>query len=245
MREGAEIASPLFLWTSIGFYGLLRHELLGPSWSWWCAAWLAMGCWVISKGVGFLPAMLLVPWAWLYGRGAVGLPRFRWPWAGRLAPLLLLLPVLAWLLPMLVLVLVAQRADPALVAYRDNILFQQTMPRYADAGHHYHWFGYYLVEVAPILWLPLTFLLPWTMWPFIRRLRHGDPVGPLQPCQLASLFGIPGGAGEYEPSVDQSTRGIAPARQDDQRAGAAAHAFCAKAVMKSARAWQPSVGMAL
>ena len=182
----AQIDAFLFLWTSIGFYGLLRHLLLGPSWCWWCLAWLAMGCGVISKGVGFLPALMLLPWAWLRWRGGGGLSRIHWTWGGGLAPLLLFVPVLAWLLPMLVLV--AQSGDPALVAYRDNILFHQTAQRYINAGHHYHWFGYYVIEVAPVLWLPMTLLLPWTSRPFLRRLRRGDPLVVLSLASVALIL---------------------------------------------------------
>jgi 4-amino-4-deoxy-L-arabinose transferase-like glycosyltransferase len=75
---------------------------------------------------------------------AIGLPAF-------------LLAVATWLVPMLL----AANADPALAAYRDEILFRQTVDRYASAWHHREPFYYFIVQVIPGLWLPLTLLLPW------------------------------------------------------------------------------------
>ncbi len=44
---------------------------------------------------------------------------------------------------------IAATTDPALVAYRDGILFQQTVDRYASAWHHVKPWYYFLVEVIP------------------------------------------------------------------------------------------------
>jgi 4-amino-4-deoxy-L-arabinose transferase-like glycosyltransferase len=68
-----------------------------------------------------------------------------------------LLAVGTWLVPMLL----AANADPTLAAYRDEILFRQTVDRYASAWHHREPFYYFIVQVIPGLWLPLTLLLPW------------------------------------------------------------------------------------
>ena len=57
--------------------------------------------------------------------------------------------------------LMAANADPALAAYRDEILFNQTIHRYGNAWHHRQPFWYFLVNVIPALWLPLTLLVPW------------------------------------------------------------------------------------
>ena len=78
-----------------------------------------------------------------------------WRWA--LGPLALLAAVAVWLAPMLI----AANHDPALAQYRDEILFKQTVNRYADPWHHREPFWYFFVEVIPPLWLPLTALLPW------------------------------------------------------------------------------------
>ena len=55
----------------------------------------------------------------------------------------------------------ASAADPTIAAYRDEILFRQTVDRYTSAWHHREPFWYFIVQVIPGLWLPLTLLLPW------------------------------------------------------------------------------------
>ena len=60
------------------------------------------------------------------------------------------------------MLLVAQ-GDPALAAYRDEILFRQTLDRYANAWHHREPAWYFITNVIPWMWLPLTALLPWLL----------------------------------------------------------------------------------
>jgi 4-amino-4-deoxy-L-arabinose transferase-like glycosyltransferase len=62
--------------------------------------------------------------------------------------------------------LTAALHDPAIAAYRDNILFKQTVKRYASAWHHREPFWYFIVSVIPALWLPLTALIPWLIKPW-------------------------------------------------------------------------------
>jgi hypothetical protein len=132
-----------------------------------------MGLGVITKGVGFLPALALLPYAWARWRRWAGIPRFRFPWwHGVLGPLTLLAVIAAWLLPMLVAV--AASGDLALEAYRDEILFHQTATRYVAAWHHERWCGYFLLEVAPWAWLPLTLAMPWLLPGWWRRLRRHE-----------------------------------------------------------------------
>jgi len=174
--RSAQIDALLCAWTTLGLYGLLRHLLLGPAWRWCWIGCAACGAGVITKGVGFLPLLVLLPWLLLRWRGrlqpsAPSRPAAAWRWA--LAGLCLAAPVMAWLLPLLLHV--AASDDPALHAYRDELLFRQTLTRYADAWHHHHWFGYYLVEVLPPLWMPLTLLAPWLLPAWWRRLRRLDP----------------------------------------------------------------------
>jgi 4-amino-4-deoxy-L-arabinose transferase-like glycosyltransferase len=153
----AQIDATLLFWVVLSLYGLLRHVLLGPAWIWYAVGWAAAGFGVITKGVGFLPLLILIPFAILRdGRWsprtrnasaamwAIGLPAF-------------LLAVATWLVPMLL----AANAEPTLAAYRDEILFRQTVNRYASAWHHREPFWYFIVQVIPGLWLPLTLLLPW------------------------------------------------------------------------------------
>jgi 4-amino-4-deoxy-L-arabinose transferase-like glycosyltransferase len=59
------------------------------------------------------------------------------------------------------LVVVANSHDVALAEYRDTILFHQTVGRYVSAWHHRHPWYYFIVEVIPPLWLPLSCLLFW------------------------------------------------------------------------------------
>jgi hypothetical protein len=76
--------------------------------------------------------------------------------------------VALWLLPMLL----ATGSSPDLVAYRNDLLFHQTVVRYADAWHHREPAWYYFSNVIPWLWLPLIALLPW-LWPHWRRAWSG------------------------------------------------------------------------
>ncbi len=57
------------------------------------------------------------------------------------------------------LIAVALSGDPALQAYRDEILFHQTVTRYASAWHHQQPFYYYLTVILT-MWLPLRPLVP-------------------------------------------------------------------------------------
>jgi len=169
----AQIDMVLALWTTLALYALLRHLLLGPAWGWWYVAFAAMGVGIITKGVGFLPLLLLLPYAVLRGRRWPGVPRFRFPWwQAALGPLVMLGVAAAWAVPMLLTV--AGSGDAALAGYRDNLLFKQTGQRYAAAWHHVRWAGYYLANVVPWAWLPLTLTLPWLLPAWWRRWRRRE-----------------------------------------------------------------------
>jgi 4-amino-4-deoxy-L-arabinose transferase-like glycosyltransferase len=155
----AQIDATLLFWVVLGLYGLVRHLLSGPAWGWYALGWAAAGFGVITKGVGFLPLLILIPFALL--RGPNWSPRMQGSSVAGwfIGPLAFLLAVSTWLVPMLL----AANADPTLAAYRDEILFHQTVGRYTDAWHHREPFWYFIVQVIPGLWLPLTLLLPWLM----------------------------------------------------------------------------------
>jgi 4-amino-4-deoxy-L-arabinose transferase-like glycosyltransferase len=158
--RGAQIDPTLCGLTTLSLYGLLRHLLLGPSWGWYFIGGLAAGVGVVTKGVGFLPLLVLLPYAFFKMRGFNGLAQLdgggaRWA----LVVLGFLVGVAIWLVPMLTAV--ATRNDPSLVAYRNEILFHQTVERYAAAWHHVEPWYYFIVEVIPPLWLPLSLLLFW------------------------------------------------------------------------------------
>jgi 4-amino-4-deoxy-L-arabinose transferase-like glycosyltransferase len=169
MRQ-AQIDATLLFWVVLSLYGLLRHLLLGPAWGWYALGWAAAGFGVITKGVGFLPLLILIPFALLRSPGWS--PRVQGtrvvPWL--IGPLAFVAAVSTWLVPMLL----AANADPSLAAYRDEILFRQTVGRYTDAWHHREPFWYFIVEVIPGLWLPLTLLLPWLVPLFRNAWRARD-----------------------------------------------------------------------
>lgn len=167
----AQIDMFLCFWTTLALYGLLRHLVLGPSWPWYFTAFAAMGLGVISKGVGFLPLLILIPYAVARWRGFRNVRRIEapwWRWALGVVPLLA--AVCLWLVPMLLAV--ARSGDPALEAYRDDILWGQTVERYASQRGHRRWIGYFFIFPGPFLWLPLTILLPWALPAWWRRLRQ-------------------------------------------------------------------------
>jgi 4-amino-4-deoxy-L-arabinose transferase-like glycosyltransferase len=158
MKAG-QIDGVLCFWTTLSLYGFCRHLLLGPDWRWYAVAGLACGLGVITKGVGFLPFLVLIPWAFAARRGWP-LPHIDWS-GGRwlLAPLAFALAVGLWLIPMLLAT--SGAADPELGQYRDNILLKQTVTRYADSWGHLKPPWYLFTNAIPPLWLPLSFLLPW------------------------------------------------------------------------------------
>lgn len=173
IQRAGQIDGFLCLWTALGLYGMARHLLLGPAWGWFYAACAAMGFGIISKGVGFLPVLMFVPYAYAARQGWSGVVRL--PGEGR-AWLLGLLVALAaigtWLLPMLVKV--ALFGDEASRAYVGEILLRQTARRYANAWHHREPFWYFFTTVIPKYWLPLVLALPWLVPAWRRQLAKRD-----------------------------------------------------------------------
>ncbi|MBP7797398.1 MAG: glycosyltransferase family 39 protein [Thermoanaerobaculaceae bacterium] len=155
---------------SLGVCSLIR-ALTDGRWPWWALGWTAAGLGVITKGVGFLALLVLLPALWTH---RLRLRRSSWrAWMLALTgPLCFAAVIAAWVAPMLVAV--QETGNPALAAYRDNILFHQTVTRYADAWHHLKPWFYYLVNVIPAFWLPISLLLPWLVGPWLRSIRLGD-----------------------------------------------------------------------
>ena len=171
--RGGQTDALLILWTTLGLYGLVRHLTAGPAWGWYAVASVAMGLGVMTKGVGFLPLFLLAPYIYGRWRGFRGLAPIaptdpRW----LLGPLLLLATVAAWLGPLLVRV--AGSEDPTLHGYARNLLVTQTVERMVAARQHREPFWYFLVEVIPVVWLPVVVGLPWLVPAWRRRLTRGD-----------------------------------------------------------------------
>jgi len=158
----AQIDPTLVLFTTLAFYGLCRHLLLGPHWRWFWAGCFAAGLGVILKGVGFLPLLMLLPFALMQRSRWQGLAPLGggngWRWSG--GALAFLAAIALWLVPMVVVAL--SGGDPEHRAYLDNLLFKQTATRYANAWHHHQPFWYF-AQVIGLQWLPFSLALLW-LW---------------------------------------------------------------------------------
>jgi 4-amino-4-deoxy-L-arabinose transferase-like glycosyltransferase len=171
LRVG-QIDSFLCLWIAVGFYGMARHLLLGPAWGWFYLACLAMGLGIISKGVGFLPALMLLPYVYAVRKGWQGVAIM--PGQGRrwaVGFLMLLSGCAVWLAPLLANVWLHGGAEE--LAYLKEILLHQTGDRFASAWDHREPFWYFLT-VIPQYWLPLVLALPWLVPVWRRQLQRHD-----------------------------------------------------------------------
>ena len=61
VMRGAQIDPVLCFLVTLSLYALLRHLLLGPAWGWYVIGGFVAGLGVITKGVGFLPLLVLIP----------------------------------------------------------------------------------------------------------------------------------------------------------------------------------------
>jgi len=169
--RNAQIDPLLLGWMTLANYGLLRHLLLGPCWRWFAVGCFFAGVGVATKGVGVLALLMLVPYL-VARRGHwrhLALPTGGWRWAGGLA--LFFVAILGWLLPML---LIAHAdGDPQHAEYVQNILFGQTVHRYATPTGHIH-SPFYFLGIIVVDWLPLSLLLPWALPAWWRRLKRRD-----------------------------------------------------------------------
>ena len=169
----AQIDMVLVAMTTASLWALLQYLLLRRSWPLLAFGTFAAGLGTVTKGVGFLPLLVFLPW--LASRKRPGPPpgsdgQRTWHALAGLGGFAAGLGV--WLVPMLWAV--ATRGDPALQAYATEILWGQTGTRYASPSHHIKPAWYYL-QVAATLWLPGALLLPWLVPAWWRRLRRGDP----------------------------------------------------------------------
>lgn len=250
----AQIDMVLTFFTTLAAYGLLRHALLGPATGCWLLGWGACGLGILSKGVGFLPLLMLPAWVALAARGRA--PRIPGRQIG--AGFLVLLGVVAaWGLPMILMT--SSGGDPDLAAYRNDLLFRQTGERYAAAWHHFKPWYFYVAAVAPWAWLPLTLALPWALPIWWREARRGDPriLLPLSGVLLILLFFSlsPGKRGVYIlPALPLLVIAMAPllpdlwARSAVQRTGGVALAVVASVFLAAGCAglfgWTPLARLA-
>ena len=172
LRNG-QIDALLCLWMSIGFYGFARHLLVERSWGWYYAACVACGLGVITKGVGFFPAMLLIPYVYALKIGASGVVRHPAS-AGKwlLGMALIGLTAAIWIGP--VLWVAGVHGDAESHAYLYSIFYRQTAERFTNAWHHVEPFWFYALNVIPKYWLPAVLLLPWLAVAWFRRWREKD-----------------------------------------------------------------------
>lgn len=170
MAKRAQIDMVLVAMTTLSLWALLRHLLRGPWRPGLLLGGFAAGLGTVTKGVGFLPLLVLLPWALWRWRC-----RPRQPATGAGGWLLLaggfLAGVGVWLLPLGLALL--HRHDPQLQAYAAELLFKQTGTRYVAAWHHVKPAWYYL-QVMASLWQPGILLAPWLLPAWWRRLHRGD-----------------------------------------------------------------------
>jgi len=169
--KSGQLDAPVAFWVMLGCYGLLRHLILGPAWKWYYLAFFAMGMGIITKGVGFLPllmlfALIIVSPSW-YNKENKQLLK----WLAGIV--FLLLAVSLWLIPMIVQVDNNPTTD--VLAYRDNILLKQTVNRYAKSWAHIQPFYYYVLEVIPFFWLPISLFIPWLIKPIKTSFKDKEP----------------------------------------------------------------------
>lgn len=174
VMRGAQIDPLETFWIALGTYAFARDALVARDTRLLALGWFAAGLGIITKGVGVVVLLILVPIAFARWRGWHGLDpsqashRRAWRW---LAPFALLLAFAIWPLPLLIQNLVQPTAE--LTAYLNEILFRQTAQRYANAWHHHQPFWYY-AQVVALNWMPFALLMPWAVPAWWRRLKRHD-----------------------------------------------------------------------
>lgn len=169
----AQIDMVLVAMTTASLCALVQYLLLRRDWRLLLLGSFAAGLGTVTKGVGFLPLLVFLPWLVLRRPPAALLPRAGHAGGHALAGIAgFLAGVGLWLGPLLWTL--AAHDDPALRAYASDILLRQTGTRYANAWHHLKPAWYYL-QVIATLWLPGALLLPWLLPAWWRRLRRRDP----------------------------------------------------------------------
>ena len=195
----AQIDMTLCLLSTASLYGITRHLLQGPDWRCYAFGGVAAGLGVITKGTGFLPLLAVLPYLFLRARGFPVAPGATAGWRWSIAPLAGLAAIALWFVPMVLTATLS--GDVGLAAYRDELLFKQTVTRYAAAWHHHEPWHYFLTQVIPVLWLPGIALLPWLVphWVACWRARDARPWLLLCWVALVLLFfsASPGKRGVY------------------------------------------------
>ena len=167
----AQIDPLVTFFITLANYGLLRHLLAGPDWRWWTLGWFAAGLGTISKGVGAVALLMVLPAAIASLRGWPRVKVHARDWRFWLGPLGFLAAVSIWLLPVVTVALA--RDLPEYRAYLDDILFRQTARRYSQSWDH-HQPPWYFFGVMLGMWIPPVLALPWAIPAWWRRLKRRD-----------------------------------------------------------------------
>lgn len=152
---------PLVLfWITLANAGLLLHCLRGPDWKMYWLGCFAAGLGVITKGVGVIALLMLIPYAVMCARRWPGLKATAvrgdgWRWAG--GALAFLLAIALWLAPMLITAYGTGASE--YLAYVQDILFHQTVDRYADSWLHEEAPWFFLLVILRV-WIPTWLLIP-------------------------------------------------------------------------------------
>jgi 4-amino-4-deoxy-L-arabinose transferase-like glycosyltransferase len=174
-------------------WGLLRHLLLGPHWRAFWLGCFAAGLGVITKGVGAIALLMLLPWALARRAGWHGLAHTApqrgdgWRWAA--GALAFLGAIALWLVPVATLALA--RGTPEYLAYLQDILFNQTARRYAGqlGGHESRpWWYFGPVLLLHFFPLSLAYGAGWHDARAAWRARDGRLAVLLGWCALVLLF---------------------------------------------------------
>ena len=190
----AQIDPLIMGWITLANWGLLLHLLRGPNWrAYWLGCFVA-GVGVITKGVGVLALLMLVPYAFARLRGWAGVTRTQgdgWRWG--LGALAFLAPVLAW--GGAVLLAAKLHGTPEYAAYVDDLFLRQTAKRYASSWSHVQPFWYF-IPVILFNWFPMSLAYPAALPRWWRDLRAREPrvMLPLAwSLLLVVFFSIPSG----------------------------------------------------
>ena len=156
VRE-AQIDPLVMFFITLGNWGLLVHLLAGPRWGAFWLGCFAAGLGVITKGVGVIALLLLLPYALARLRHWQGLAPLGtgnlWRWLG--GALAFFAAIALWVVPMLWVAL--RSGDAQYVAYARDILLHQTADRYAHSWAHIEPFWFFLTVMLRD-WFPLSLL---------------------------------------------------------------------------------------
>ena len=152
----AQIDPLNLFWITLGNAGILLHCLRGPNWRMYWLGCFAAGLGVITKGVGVLALLMLLPYLVMRlcrWPGVTITQGSGWRWAG--GALAFLAAISLWLAPMLIAAYGLR--TPEYMAYVHDILFRQTAERYANSWAHGEKPWFFLLVILRT-WIP-TWLL--------------------------------------------------------------------------------------